>query len=145
MLGHPETIVDTCLDGMPASAILLAPMHGSSACPAEAVLGRPHRHIQAITWAPSSLGSGPGQGCQPTHPGIPERQDHCVRLHRARCPQPRRCDKQITWRDVAIGAIATALLFTIGKSLIGLYIGSSHIASGYGAAGSLIVLLVWIY
>src|SRR3954451_12426520 len=46
MLGHPETIVDTCLDGMPASALLLAPMHGSSACPAEAVLGRPHRHIQ---------------------------------------------------------------------------------------------------
>ena len=44
-----------------------------------------------------------------------------------------------------IGAIATALLFTIGKSLIGLYIGSSHLASGYGAAGSLIVLLVWIY
>jgi membrane protein len=54
-------------------------------------------------------------------------------------------DKQIAWRDVVIGALATALLFTIGKSLIGLYIGSSHIASGYGAAGSLIVLLVWIY
>jgi membrane protein len=54
-------------------------------------------------------------------------------------------DKQIAWRDVAIGAIATALLFTIGKSLIGLYIGSSQIASGYGAAGSLIVLLVWLY
>src|SRR5215213_9968443 len=54
-------------------------------------------------------------------------------------------DKQITWRDVAIGAIATALLFTIGKSLIGLYIGSSHIASGYGAAGALIVLLIWLY
>jgi membrane protein len=54
-------------------------------------------------------------------------------------------DKQIAWRDVVIGALATALLFTIGRSLIGLYIGSSHIASGYGAAGSLIVLLVWIY
>jgi membrane protein len=54
-------------------------------------------------------------------------------------------DKQIAWRDVAIGAIATALLFTIGKSLIGLYIGSSHIASGYGAAGALIVLLIWLY
>jgi membrane protein len=54
-------------------------------------------------------------------------------------------DKQIAWRDVAIGAIATALLFTIGKFLIGLYIGGSHIASGYGAAGSLIILLLWIY
>jgi membrane protein len=54
-------------------------------------------------------------------------------------------DKQITWRDVAIGAVATALLFTIGKSLIGLYISGSHIASGYGAAGALIVLLVWLY
>jgi uncharacterized BrkB/YihY/UPF0761 family membrane protein len=54
-------------------------------------------------------------------------------------------DKPIAWRDVAIGAIATALLFTIGKSLIGLYIGGSHIASGYGAAGALIVLLVWLY
>ena len=54
-------------------------------------------------------------------------------------------DKQIAWRDVAIGAIATALLFLVGKSLIGLYIGSSHIASGYGAAGALIVLLVWLY
>jgi membrane protein len=54
-------------------------------------------------------------------------------------------DKQIAWRDAAIGAIATALLFTIGKLLIDLYIGGNHIASGYGTAGTLIVLLIWIY
>jgi membrane protein len=54
-------------------------------------------------------------------------------------------DKPIAWRDVAVGAIATALLFTIGKSLIGLYIGSSKVAESYGTAGSLIVILLWIY
>jgi membrane protein len=54
-------------------------------------------------------------------------------------------DKPIEWYDVMIGAVATALLFTIGKSLISLYIGSSTIASSYGAAGSLIVVLLWIF
>lgn len=54
-------------------------------------------------------------------------------------------DTPIAWRDVAIGAVATALLFTIGKTAIALYIGKTHIASGFGAAGSLIVMLVWIY
>jgi membrane protein len=54
-------------------------------------------------------------------------------------------DTSIAWRDVAIGAIATALLFTVGKTLIGLYIGSSKVASSYGAAGALIVILLWIY
>jgi membrane protein len=54
-------------------------------------------------------------------------------------------DTTIAWRDVAIGAVATSLLFTIGKSLIGLYIGSSQVASSYGAAGALIVILLWIY
>ncbi len=51
----------------------------------------------------------------------------------------------IGWRDVWIGAAVTALLFAIGKSLIGLYLGRSTFASGYGAAGSLVVLLVWMY
>lgn len=51
----------------------------------------------------------------------------------------------ISWRDVWIGAGVTALLFTIGKLLIGLYIGKSSFNSAYGAAGSLIVLLLWIY
>ncbi|MDM0105638.1 YihY/virulence factor BrkB family protein [Variovorax sp. J22R24] len=51
----------------------------------------------------------------------------------------------VQWRDVWIGAIVTAVLFTIGKYLIGLYIGKTGIASGYGAAGSLVVLLVWVY
>ena len=54
-------------------------------------------------------------------------------------------DRQIQWRDVIIGAAVTAVLFTIGKSLIGWYIGSSAVASSYGAAGGLIVLLLWIY
>ena len=52
---------------------------------------------------------------------------------------------RIGWRDVWIGAAVTALLFSIGKSLIGLYLGRSTFASGFGAAGSLVVLLVWMY
>jgi membrane protein len=54
-------------------------------------------------------------------------------------------DVKIAWRHVWIGAGMTALLFTIGKFLIGLYLGKSGIASPYGAAGSLIVMLVWVY
>jgi membrane protein len=54
-------------------------------------------------------------------------------------------DKQLEWRDVVVGAIVTALLFTVGKSLISLYIGSSAVASSYGAAGALMVVLLWIY
>ncbi len=54
-------------------------------------------------------------------------------------------DVQLRWRDVWLGAIITAILFAIGKSLIGLYLGRSSFASTYGAAGSLIVLLVWVY
>ena len=52
---------------------------------------------------------------------------------------------RIQWRDVWIGALVTALLFTFGKFLIGLYIGKSGIASAYGAAGALAILLVWVY
>jgi membrane protein len=52
---------------------------------------------------------------------------------------------RIAWRDVIIGAVVTALLFNLGKTLIGLYLGNSAIASTYGAAGSLIVVLVWVY
>ena len=51
----------------------------------------------------------------------------------------------IAWRDVWIGAVVTAVLFEIGKILIGLYIGKSGVTSGFGAAGSIIVLLVWVY
>ncbi len=51
----------------------------------------------------------------------------------------------IEWRDVAFGALTTATLFTWGKWLIGLYIGTSGVGSGFGAAGSLVALLVWIY
>lgn len=51
----------------------------------------------------------------------------------------------ITWRDVWIGSTFTALLFTIGKFAIGLYIGRSHLSAAYGAAGSLVVVLVWVY
>jgi len=51
----------------------------------------------------------------------------------------------IPWRDVWVGAVVTALLFTIGKSAIGIYLGRTDMASGFGAAGSLVVLLAWIY
>jgi membrane protein len=54
-------------------------------------------------------------------------------------------DAPIDWRDVAIGAGATMLLFEGGKYAIALYVGQSDVASSYGAAGALIVLLVWIY
>lgn len=51
----------------------------------------------------------------------------------------------IAWRDVWIGAGVTSFLFEIGKFLIGLYLGKTSVASGFGAAGSLVVLLVWVY
>jgi membrane protein len=54
-------------------------------------------------------------------------------------------DKRLQWGDVIIGAIATSLLFTIGKSIIGWYLGTSAIASTYGAAGALMVVLLWIF
>lgn len=54
-------------------------------------------------------------------------------------------DVKIAWRDVWFGAAVTALLFSLGRLLIGLYIGKSGVASSYGAAGSLAVLLVWVY
>jgi membrane protein len=52
---------------------------------------------------------------------------------------------RIAWRDVAIGAIVTAALFSLGKYVIGVYLGNSGLASTYGAAGSVILLLVWVY
>jgi membrane protein len=52
---------------------------------------------------------------------------------------------RIEWNDVWIGAAVTALLFSIGKLLIGLYLGKSSVASSYGAAGSLVILLLWVY
>jgi membrane protein len=54
-------------------------------------------------------------------------------------------DVEIGWRDVWIGATVTAMLFAIGKFLIGLYLGTSSIASSFGAAGALILVLVWVY
>ena len=54
-------------------------------------------------------------------------------------------DKHIEWRDVIVGAIVTSFLFTAGKSLIGWYIGSSAVASAYGAAGALMAMLLWVY
>ncbi len=53
--------------------------------------------------------------------------------------------KPISYRDVAVGAVATAFMFTVGKTLIGLYLGSSAIASSYGAAGAFVIVLLWIY
>ena len=54
-------------------------------------------------------------------------------------------DVNIAWRNVWTGAAVTAVLFTIGKTLIGLYLGRSTGASVYGAGGSLIVILLWVY
>ena len=54
-------------------------------------------------------------------------------------------DRNLEWGDVVVGAIVTGVLFTIGKSLISWYIGSSAVASSFGAAGGLIVLLLWVY
>jgi membrane protein len=54
-------------------------------------------------------------------------------------------DVRIAWRDVWAGALLTAALFNLGKFLIGFYLGRSSLISIYGAAGSLIVLLMWIY
>jgi membrane protein len=51
----------------------------------------------------------------------------------------------VQWRDVWTGALFTALLFGLGKSLIGAWIGSSGVVSGFGAAGSLVVVLLWVY
>ena len=54
-------------------------------------------------------------------------------------------DVQIQWTDVWVGAALTSLLFTIGKFLIGFYLGTSGVTSVYGAAGSLITILLWVY
>jgi membrane protein len=54
-------------------------------------------------------------------------------------------DVELAWPDVAIGAIVTAVLFSVGKYFIGLYIGQSSMASSYGAAGSVLVVLLWVY
>jgi membrane protein len=54
-------------------------------------------------------------------------------------------DVKLSWREVWVGALVTAGLFTIGKLVIGLYLGTTSIASTYGAAGSVVVILVWVY
>jgi membrane protein len=54
-------------------------------------------------------------------------------------------DAHIAWRDVRAGALLTALLFVLGKSVIGLYLGSTDPGSAYGAAGSLAIVLIWVY
>jgi membrane protein len=52
---------------------------------------------------------------------------------------------KIAWRDIWMGALLTAFLFTLGKYLIGLYLGQSSATSVLGAGGSLVILLVWVY
>ena len=54
-------------------------------------------------------------------------------------------DVRIEWRDVLLGGAVTSLLFTIGKLLLGLYLGKASFASTYGAAASLVVLVIWVY
>jgi membrane protein len=54
-------------------------------------------------------------------------------------------DAEIRWRDVWPGGVMTAVLFTRGKTAIGYYLGYASVGSAYGAAGSMVVLLVWVY
>jgi membrane protein len=54
-------------------------------------------------------------------------------------------DAKVAWRDAWVGGLVTAVLFSIGKFLIGLYLGKSSVSSAYGAAGSLVVLVIWVY
>lgn len=54
-------------------------------------------------------------------------------------------DAPVAWRDVAVGSVLTALLFTLGKTLIGLYLGNGGVSTAYGAAASVVVLISWIY
>jgi membrane protein len=54
-------------------------------------------------------------------------------------------DAKIRWKDVFVGAVTTATLFMLGKFVIGFYLGRSHVSSTYGAAGSMIVILLWVY
>ena len=54
-------------------------------------------------------------------------------------------DVRLRWRDVTTGAVVTAVLFTIGQQVIGLYLGQSSVTSSYGAAGSMMILLLWVY
>jgi membrane protein len=54
-------------------------------------------------------------------------------------------DIEISWSDVWIGAVVTAILFTVGRFVIGTYIGKAGISSAYGAAGSIVILIMWVY
>jgi membrane protein len=54
-------------------------------------------------------------------------------------------DAKVQWRDVWLGAAVTAALFTVGKQLLGLYLGKAAVGSSYGAAGSIVALVVWVY
>jgi membrane protein len=51
----------------------------------------------------------------------------------------------VQWSDVGVGAVATSLLFTAGKVLLGVYLGKADFTDTYGAAGSLVIVLVWVY
>ena len=54
-------------------------------------------------------------------------------------------DAKIKWKDVLIGALITAILFTLGKFGIGFYLGKSNLATVFGAAGSVIIIMIWVY
>ncbi|MBV8255024.1 MAG: YihY/virulence factor BrkB family protein [Chitinophaga sp.] len=54
-------------------------------------------------------------------------------------------DARIRWKDILVGAITTAILFMLGKFAIGYYLGASKISSAYGAAGSIVIILLWVY
>jgi virulence factor BrkB len=73
-------------------------------------------------------------------PRIADRDDRALALLYRVLP-----DVHLGWRDVTTGAFVTAVLFTLGQQLIGLYLGQSSMASSYDAAGSVMILLLWVY
>jgi membrane protein len=54
-------------------------------------------------------------------------------------------ETKIAWKDIWLGAAVTAFFFTLGKYLVGIYLGKTAVGSAYGAAGSLVVVVVWVY
>lgn len=54
-------------------------------------------------------------------------------------------DVRLRWRDVAVGSVVTAVLFAVGQRFIGIYLGNSALASPFGAAGTVVILLMWVY
>ena len=97
---------------------------------------------------PSRAKTNPQTGCERLPPSPPPepppRAANSSTISRT-AKSPTAPDAEIAWRDVWFGAAITSVLFTVGKSLIGLYLGQTATTSVYGAAASFVVLLLWNY